>query len=105
MNADAVALSNIIDLDDNFTTINARFGSTEDFRDFVSSLHARNIKIIIDLTPSYTSANCAWFLKSINDSEYRDLYIWSSTPNNWVTVLAWKPVLFSVSFYLATVLA
>ncbi len=85
MKANAISLSNIIDLDIDLMTIDSHYGSIDDFREFVSKLHDHGVKVIIDFIPNYTTNKSNWFIKnSMNDSDYKDFYIWSNAPNNWV---------------------
>ena len=61
-----------------------RFGSDEEFFKLVDEIHARGMKIIIDLVCGHTSEENEIFLKSASayPSEYDDMFIWSDNP--WV---------------------
>lgn len=77
-------ISSIIDLSNNFTSIDQKYGSLEDLTQFVNYSHTKNIKILMDFTASYTSNKNPWFLMSKIDHNYKDFYIWSDKPNNLV---------------------
>jgi oligo-1,6-glucosidase len=77
--------------------IDPLFGTLADFDALLSALHARGIKLIIDLVVNHTSDEHPWFKSSRSDpsSPYRDWYWWrparpgkvpgkpGSEPNNW----------------------
>ena len=68
------------------------FGSLEDFQRLVHDVHARGLKIILDLVPNHTSERHLWFQESraSRDNPRRDWYIWrdpapgGGPPNNWL---------------------
>lgn len=79
------------------------FGTMEDFDEMVQGMHARGIKLIMDLVANHTSDEHEWFQqsKSSKDNPYRDYYIWRKgkgkngkrPPNNWKSNFmgsAWK---------------
>jgi alpha-glucosidase len=81
--------------------IHPLFGSMEDFDHLLQEVHARGMKLILDLVPNHTSDQHLWFLesRSSRDNPKRDWYIWKdakedgSLPNNWLSVFggpAWK---------------
>ncbi|WP_026689754.1 alpha-amylase family glycosyl hydrolase [Alteribacter aurantiacus] len=59
--------------------INPDYGTMDDFREFVSEAHDRDIKILVDYVVNHTSIEHPWFVDAISseDSEYRDWYIWA----------------------------
>ncbi|MDE7337249.1 MAG: alpha-glucosidase, partial [Clostridia bacterium] len=70
------------------------FGTLEEWKEMLDGMHARGIKLIMDLVVNHTSDEHAWFVESRNkDSEYRDYYIWrkgrgkngKKPPNNWTS--------------------
>jgi alpha-glucosidase len=64
-----------------YTGIDAVFGSFADFDALVAAAHERGIRVLMDLVPSHTSIEHAWF------REHPDWYIWSPVdgpPNNWL---------------------
>src|SRR4030095_11607089 len=84
----------------NYTGIDLRFGSMEDFDELVKQLHNRNMKWVIDLVPNHTSDKHPWFSASreSENNKFADWYIWKDgvdgkPPNNWLSVLggsAWE---------------
>lgn len=84
-----------------YTAIDERFGSMEDFDELLQEAHRRELKVILDLVPNHTSDQHPWFIesKSSKNSPKRDWYIWhdgktdGSRPNNWKSVFggeAWE---------------
>ncbi|WP_439883232.1 alpha-amylase family glycosyl hydrolase [Pontibacter sp. MBLB2868] len=81
--------------------IHPLFGTMDDFDRLLKEVHARDMKLILDLVPNHTSNEHPWFLesRSSRDNPKRDWYIWEdpnkdgSEPNNWMAVFggtAWE---------------
>ncbi len=68
-----------------FTAVDPRFGTLEDFAALVEGAHQRGIRVVLDLVLNHTSDQHAWFEESrrSKDSPRRDWYIWRDKPNNW----------------------
>ncbi|WP_442597068.1 glycoside hydrolase family 13 protein [Neobacillus sp. D3-1R] len=76
------------------------FGTMADFDQLLSEVHAREMKLIIDLVPNHSSDEHPWFVesRSSKDNPKRDWYIWrdgknDAEPNNWESIFggsAWK---------------
>ncbi len=62
--------------------VSSRFGSEEDFDDFIKSAHAKGIKVILDLVPGHTSEENPDFIKSASSvpNDMYDRYIWTNDP-------------------------
>ena len=83
-----------------YEAIMREFGAMADFDALLEGLHARDIKLVMDLVVNHSSDEHAWFQKSRSskDNPYRDYYIWrdgkgEETPNNWASFFApsaWK---------------
>ncbi|GGJ79037.1 alpha-glucosidase [Deinococcus aquiradiocola] len=90
-----------------YQAILPEFGTLEDFSDLLDGLHARGMKLIMDLVVNHTSDEHPWFLESRKGrtlpdgtlNPYRDYYIWrpasedGQEPNNWGSHFggsAWK---------------
>ena len=83
-----------------YQDIHGEFGSMRDFDQLLTEIHARGMKLIIDLVINHTSDEHAWFVESrqSKDSPKRDWYIWrdpknNREPNNWESIFggsAWK---------------
>ncbi|KAM6956461.1 amino acid transporter heavy chain SLC3A1 [Aplochiton taeniatus] len=77
---------------EDFRDIDPLFGSMGDFDDLLSSMHDRDLKLIMDFIPNHTSDRHRWFnLSRSQDEHYRDYYVWADcnstvAPNNWVSV-------------------
>lgn len=62
------------------------FGTMEDMDRLIAELHARGMKLILDLVPNHTSTSHKWFQESRKgrDNPYSDFYYWfDEKPNNW----------------------
>lgn len=77
------------DISDYFA-VHPAFGTLDDLDDLIAALHARGIRLIMDLVVNHTSDEHAWFQQSRSSLENakRDWYIWrdpreGGEPNNW----------------------
>ncbi|WP_189024328.1 glycoside hydrolase family 13 protein [Paenibacillus albidus] len=77
------------------------FGTLQDWEELLAGLHARGIKLMMDLVINHSSDEHAWFVesRSSKDNPYRDYYIWrpggenGERPNNWSSIFsgpAWE---------------
>ncbi len=76
------------------------FGTFGDWEELLAGLHARGIKLLMDLVVNHTSDEHPWFVESrkSRDNPHRDLYIWrpgreGGPPNNWASLFggsAWE---------------
>ncbi len=83
-----------------YENIMAEFGTMADFDELLAGLHARGIKLIMDLVVNHSSDEHQWFIESKEnpESKFRDYYFWRDgknghAPNNWVSVFsgpAWE---------------
>ena len=84
-----------------YTAIDPKFGTMEDFDRLVREAHRRGIRIVLDLVLNHTSDQHPWFKESAStkDNPRRDWYIWrdprpgGGPPNNWQSVFggpAWE---------------
>ncbi len=55
------------------------YGTKEDFIEFVSEAHKRDIKVVIDLVLNHSGSDHPWFVSAKSDinSPYRDYYVWA----------------------------
>lgn len=69
----------------NYTDVDPRFGTLQDFDEMVKTAHSRNLKVFIDLVPNHSSDQHPWFQQSrASDPQYADYYVWrDEIPNNW----------------------
>jgi alpha-glucosidase len=74
-----------------YTDVDPRLGSLDDFDALVRAAHDRGIKILLDLVACHTSIEHRWF------REHPDWYIWADPangpPNNWTSAFggsAWS---------------
>ena len=98
---DALWLSPIYDSpnDDNgydirdYRKIMEEFGTMEDFDELLEKVHAKGMRLIMDLVINHTSDEHEWFKKALEsaDSPYRDYYYFRKAdeskklPNNWTS--------------------
>ncbi len=68
-----------------FCAIDPRYGTLDDFRAVVDAVHARGMRILIDLIVNHTSDQHPWFIeaRSARSSPKRDWYVWSDTPDKY----------------------
>lgn len=89
------------------------FGTLEDWQEMIDGMHARGIKLVMDLVVNHSSDEHEWFKqsRSSKDNPYRDYYIWrkgrgkdgKKPPNNWTsrfTGSAWEYDETTQEFYL-----
>lgn len=73
-----------------YRAIEPEFGSMRDWEDLLAGMHARGMKLIMDLVVNHTSDGHPWFVEArkSKDNPYRDYYIWregkdGGPPSNW----------------------
>lgn len=73
-----------------YRSIGPEYGTFDDWVALRDALHARGIRLIMDLVVNHTSDRHPWFqaARSSRDNPYRDYYIWrpgraGGPPNNW----------------------
>jgi oligo-1,6-glucosidase len=73
-----------------YQAIMAEFGTMADWEELLVALHARGIRLVMDLVVNHTSDEHPWFVESrrSKDSSRRDWYTWrpgrdGGAPNNW----------------------
>lgn len=72
----------------NYYEVNRDYGTSAEFKLFMSEAHKRGIKVLIDMVLNHTSIEHPWFQSAALDSAspYRDWYLWSpvqKTNANW----------------------
>jgi oligo-1,6-glucosidase len=65
--------------------IDPRYGTLADFDGLLADLHARGIRLLVDIVLNHTSHEHPWFEESraSRDSPRRDWYVWRDEPNDW----------------------
>jgi oligo-1,6-glucosidase/alpha-glucosidase len=71
-----------------YRAIHDEYGTMADWEELLDEIHARDMRLIMDLVVNHTSADHEWFQQSRErDPEYEDYYIWrdgdDGPPNNW----------------------
>ena len=91
---------------DDYRNVDPQLGTLADFDELTALLHARGIKVIVDIVPNHTSSRHAWFREALAapmGSPARNRYIFrdglgpdgSQPPSDWVSVFggpAWARV-------------
>lgn len=86
----------------NHEAVDSLFGTEEDFDELVAEIHARGMKVMIDVVLNHTSDQHPWFLESRSSTTdpKRDWYIWrppregaapgtpGAEPTNWLGFFA-----------------
>lgn len=84
-----------------YRAILPEFGTMADWDELLAGMHARGLRLIMDLVVNHTSDEHPWFTEArkSKDNPYRDFYIWrppaqdGGEPNNWGSHFggsAWK---------------
>ncbi len=62
-----------------FTAVDPKYGTLQDFEMLISAAHERGIRIVIDLVVNHTSDEHPWFQASRSNPEgpYGDFYVWA----------------------------
>ncbi|HET8658139.1 MAG TPA: alpha-amylase family glycosyl hydrolase [Micromonosporaceae bacterium] len=76
-----------------YTSVDPVYGDLAELDALVADLHARGIRLLVDLVMNHTSAAHPWFVQSRADrtNPRRDWYIWADPapgggpPNNWLS--------------------
>lgn len=76
-----------------YTGIDPRFGTLDDFDSLLKAAHDRGLKLLLDFVPNHSSSEHPWFVESraSRDNPKRDWYIWrdpapdGGPPNNWIS--------------------
>jgi alpha-glucosidase len=74
-----------------YTGVDPLFDSLADLEALIADLHARDMRLLLDLVPNHTSDQHPWFIeaRASRDSPRRDWYIWrepargGGPPNTW----------------------
>ncbi|MDR0200213.1 MAG: alpha-glucosidase [Streptococcaceae bacterium] len=76
----------------NYQAIMKEFGTMADFEELLSQVHARGMRLIMDLVVNHTSDEHPWFQEALQnpESRYRDYYFFRKSrdgkaPNNWLS--------------------
>ena len=93
-----------------YQDISSEFGSMQDFDTLLTEVHARGMKLILDLVINHTSDEHPWFIesRSSTDNPKRDWYMWKDgkgqkEPNNWESIFsgsAWAYDELTAQYYL-----
>ena len=72
-----------------YRAIHEEYGTMADWEELLDEIHARDMRLVMDLVVNHTSVDHEWFQKSrAGDPDYEDYYIWregdgDGPPNNW----------------------
>ncbi len=65
-----------------YNSVNPSYGALDDFRQFLSEAHARNMQVMIEMVINHTSDQHPWFRRARlapKGSPERNMYVWSDT--------------------------
>jgi alpha-glucosidase len=65
--------------------VHPELGTLEDMDALVEEAGRRGIRVLLDLVPNHTSDRHPWFQDALAGGRYRDFYVWTDTPNNWLS--------------------
>jgi alpha-glucosidase len=76
-----------------YTGIDPRFGTLDDFDSLLKAAHDRGLKLLLDFVPNHSSSEHPWFRESRSSrgNPKHDWYIWrdpgpdGGPPNNWIS--------------------
>jgi oligo-1,6-glucosidase/alpha-glucosidase len=81
-----------------YRDIAPEYGTMADAEQLIEEMHARDMRVVLDMVMNHTSDQHSWFLesKSSRDNPKRDWYIWKEgrkpkgkrPPNNWQSVVS-----------------
>jgi oligo-1,6-glucosidase/alpha-glucosidase len=81
----------------NHYEIAPEYGTLDECRRLIDEIHARGMKVVLDMVLNHTSDQHPWFVESASsrNNAYRDFYIWrdgrkpygGAPPNNWRSML------------------
>jgi len=93
-----------------YRAIHPDFGTMQEFDDLLEGIHARGMRLIMDVVLNHSSDEHRWFQKSrtSKENECRDYYIWKpgkngGPPNNWKSFFggsAWEYDAATEEYYL-----
>jgi maltose alpha-D-glucosyltransferase/alpha-amylase len=68
-----------------YCSIHPRFGTIQDFQEFLAAAHARGLRVITELVLNHTSDEHTWFKEArrSRDDPRRDWYVWSDTDDRY----------------------
>lgn len=71
-----------------YYNVHPDYGTLDDFKALVEEIHARGMRVIVDLVLNHTSDQHPWFQEARRDPEnpYRDYYVWSDTDKKYQDV-------------------
>ncbi len=72
-----------------YYSINPRYGTMEQFHQFLQEAHKRNLKVVTELVINHTSDQHPWFQRARRapkGSPERDYYVWSDDPSKYKDV-------------------
>ncbi|XP_022096128.1 maltase 2-like [Acanthaster planci] len=84
------------------TAVDGVFGTMQDFEEFVTAVHNRSMKLILEFIPNHTSDQHPWFQDSRQgqNNDYSEYYIWADGTNgrppqytmgsDWETPWSWE---------------
>ena len=65
-----------------YSTVNPKYGTEQDFKNLIDAAHAKGIKIYMDYVLNHSGTGTTWFKEALADpdSPYRNYYVFSDDP-------------------------
>ena len=66
-----------------YSTVNPKYGTEQDFKDLIDAAHSKGIKIYMDYVLNHSGTGTTWFKDALAnpDSPYRNYYVFSDDPS------------------------
>jgi alpha-glucosidase len=68
-----------------YVGVHPDLGTLEDMDALIAEADRRSIRVLLDLVPNHTSDHHPWFRDALAGGRYRDFYVWTDEPNNWLS--------------------
>lgn len=77
----------------NYLTIAQEYGTMADAEQLIKEVHARSMRIVLDMVMNHTSIKHDWFVQDVQRpiaerGIEKDFYVWRDTPNNWKSMVS-----------------
>lgn len=83
-----------------YQDVGSEYGTLDQFKQFITQVHQRGMRLVLDMVLNHTSDQHPWFIesRSSRDNPKRDWYVWKdgingNPPNNWFSAFggpAWE---------------
>ncbi|HEY8506446.1 MAG TPA: maltose alpha-D-glucosyltransferase, partial [Gemmataceae bacterium] len=70
-----------------YCNVHEKYGTLQDFEEFLHEAHRRGLRVITELVINHTSTEHPWFQRARRakpGNKFRDFYVWSDTPDKYL---------------------